>query len=312
MFKVSCVSLSCAVDCDKFGTLFARVSHLLAFLIPLCAFGAPVPSGKSQLTIDVDGTAIEIHAYKPERYAGRGLLITLHGVGRNAPGYRDHAIPIADRHGFLVIAPFFDSRRFPTWRYQHGGIVRPTKSADGSVLHVEAEALWTGRVLLKIVDAVRTLEGTADAPYYMLGHSGGAQALSRVAGVMSTGAQRIVITNAGTYLWPTRGMRFPDGFGGLPPQWSNDDGIRRYLAQPLTLLLGTADVRQDADLSTRASAMAQGANRYERGLNAYKTAQAAALARGWPFNWKLVEVPDVGHSAARMFRSEQAAGALTP
>jgi hypothetical protein len=62
----------------------------------------------------------------------------------------------------------------------------------------------------------------------------------------------------------------------------------------------------------RESATAQGANRYQRGLNTYKTAQALAQARGWPFNWKLVEVPDVGHSASRMFRSEQAAAALNP
>jgi poly(3-hydroxybutyrate) depolymerase len=297
------------VNRDIFGTLAARLSSALAFLIPLYAFGTPLPSGKSELTVDVDGAAIEIHAYKPERRAARGVLLTLHGVGRNAAGYRDHAIPIAERHGFVVLAPYFDARRFPTWRYQHGGIVRPAKSGEASV---EADERWTGRVLVKIVDAVRTREGTADAPYYMLGHSGGAQALSRVAGLMSTGAQRLVIANPGTYLWPTRDMRFPDGFGGLPQQWSNDETIRRYLAQPITLLLGTADVKQDADLSTRESAMAQGANRYERGINAFRTAQRVAQARGWAFNWKMVEVPDVGHSAARMFRSEEAVAVLQP
>ncbi|HUP96041.1 MAG TPA: hypothetical protein VM164_14130, partial [Burkholderiales bacterium] len=80
----------------------------------------------------------------------------------------------------------------------------------------------------------------------------------------------------------------------------------------LTLLLGTADVKQDADLSMREGAVAQGANRYQRGLNAYRAAQALAQVRGWAFNWTLVEVPGVGHSARAMFGSEAAAAALAP
>jgi len=47
-------------------------------------------------------------------------------------------------------------------------------------------------------------------------------------------------------------------------------------------------------------------------MNTYRAAQKLAQARGWAFNWRLVEVPGVGHSAARMFRSEQAIAALAP
>lgn len=296
-------------DCDKVGSSLARIARVLAFLVPLIAFGAPLPGGKSHLTLDIDGSALEVYVYKPQPYAGRGVLLTLHGVGRNAAGYRDHAIPLADRHGFLVVVPLFDRARFPTWRYQHGGMVR---APAAGTLHVEAEDEWTGRLLIKIVEAVRSLESAPGLAYYLLGHSGGAQALSRVAGFMPTGAQRLVLANPGTWLWPSRDARFPDGYGGLPLPYSSDETLRRYLAQPLTLLLGTADVKQDADLSMRPGAAAQGANRHERGMNAYKAAQALALARGWDFNWKLVEVPGVGHSAARMFRSEQALSALAP
>jgi len=55
----------------------------------------------------------------------------------------------------------------------------------------------------------------------------------------------------------------------------------------------------------------QGMNRLERGRNAYYTAQDIARERGWAFNWKLVEVPGVGHSARRMFGSAQALDALS-
>jgi hypothetical protein len=58
--------------------------------------------------------------------------------------------------------------------------------------------------------------------------------------------------------------------------------------------------------------MAQGATRYERGLNAFRTAQARAQSSGWTFNWRLVELPGTGHSARKMFASPQASEALRP
>jgi hypothetical protein len=47
-------------------------------------------------------------------------------------------------------------------------------------------------------------------------------------------------------------------------------------------------------------------------LNAFKAGQAAAQARGAAFNWRLVELPGVGHDAAKMFAAPQAAQALSP
>jgi alpha-beta hydrolase superfamily lysophospholipase len=297
---------------NRASAALQRVALVAALMFAPWAYPAPLPFGKNRLEVDVDGAAIEVHTFKPQHYAGGAFLLTLHGVGSNAAGYRDHASTIAERHGFLVIAPLFDRRRFPVWRYQAGGLVRSAVADSSRTLQVEPDAQWTGRVFLRIIEAVRAVEMTPDAPYYLLGHSAGAQSLSRVAGVMQTGAKRIVIANPGTYLFPSREARFPDGFGGLPLPLSDDDALRAYLAQPITLLLGTADVKQDADLSMRAGVVAQGANRFERGHNAYRAAQALAQSRGWPFNWKLVEVPGVGHSAGRMFRSEEAVRVFEP
>lgn len=299
-------------DCSIEDTLLRLAGLTLLALCLMLTFAAPahadsIAVGKGQITIDIDGSAIDVHTYKPARYNGGAVLLTLHGVGRNAEGYRNHAIPLAERHGFLVVAPHFDRARFPTWRYQHGGIAR--RPARGEDYKARAEDDYTGRVFVRIVDAVRALEGTADTAYYLLGHSGGGQALSRVAGFMPTGAKRIVIANSGSYLWPSREVPFPDGYGGLPHAES-DDAIRRYLAQPLTLLLGTADLKQDPDLTLRETAAAQGANRFERGHNAYRAAGSLAKSHGWVFNWKLIEVPGVGHSARRMFASDAAASAV--
>jgi pimeloyl-ACP methyl ester carboxylesterase len=249
-----------------------------------------------------------VFAYKPAQYAGGDILLVLHGLGTNAPGYRDYAIPLADRLGVLVIAPLFDRQRFPTWRYQTGGIVRNAR-VDGD-LKVEPETQWMGRSVLAIIDAVRTLEDRPRLGYSLIGHSAGGQTLSRVAAFTPHQAKTIVIANPSTYLWPSLQARFPFGFGGLPPAMTDDETLRRYLAQPITLLLGTADLQRDADLNVSAGADRQGANRFERGHNFYRAARDLAQSHGWAFHWKLIEVPGVGHSARRMIGSDALAQAI--
>ena len=87
--------------------------------------------------------------------------------------------------------------------------------------------------------------------------------------------------------------------------------LRRYLERPLTIYLGQGDTRAD-DRDTSPDALAQGASRYQRGVNTFNTAKMLAQKRGWTFNWRLVELPGVGHSARKMFSAPQAADALAP
>lgn len=290
--------------------IFCRWALCLAIALTApAAVAQALPAGKSQRSLEIDGITIEIHAYKPVDYADGPLLISLHGIGRNAGGYRDYAVPLADRHGLLVVAPLLDRGRFPAWRYQSGGLVRDLRAAGE--FRVEPETLWTGRLLLDIVDAVRAAEGRPDLPYYLMGHSAGAQALSRIAAFAPGAPRRTIIANPSTYLWPTRSERFPFGFGGLPEALANDEVIRRYLAQPITVLLGTADDKRDASLNVQAGAERQGPNRYQRGLNTFRRAQQAARDGGWEFNWRLVEVPGVAHSARQMYAAPEAQAALS-
>lgn len=269
----------------------------------------PVAAGSSQRSVDIGGETIELHTYKPPQYAGGPILLVLHGLGTNAPGYRDYAMPLADAHGFLVVAPLFDRKRFPVWRYQTGGIVRNQRSE--AEFTVEPEAQWTGRLFLAIIDAVRAAEGRPDLGYSLIGHSAGGQTLSRFAAFVPHQARQIIIANPSTWLWPSRDRRFPFGFGGLPEKMADDATLQHYLAQPVTVLLGTADIQRGADLNVSAGAERQGGNRLERGHNAFRAAQQLARDRGWPFNWQLVEVPDVGHSSRLMFGSAQAQSVLS-
>ncbi len=284
------------------------IAALLVFSSIATTHAEVIPAGKGQRSVTIGDETIELHTYKPPQYAGGPILLVLHGLGTNAPGYRDAAVPLADARGFLVVAPLFDRKRFPVWRYQTGGLVRDQRTTGE--FRIEPEAQWTGRLFLAIIDAVRATEGRPDLAYSLIGHSAGGQTLSRFAAFVPNQARHIIIANPSTWLLPSRDERFPFGFGGLPDTMTNDAALQRYLAQPVTMLLGTADIKRGRDLNVSPGAERQGQNRYERGHNTFRAAQQLARDRGWTFNWRLIEVPEVGHSARRMFGSAEALTAL--
>ena len=288
-----------------------RQIALSAFIACACtAHAQSIPRGVAHRMVEIAETGIEVHTYKPAHYAGGALLVTLHGLNRNATGYLDHSRALADRHGFLLVAPRFDRERFPTWRYQAAGIARYGRMPDSHPLQTEKPSDWTATMLLEIIERIRADEHAPGLPYYLLGHSAGAQFLSRLAAFVPNTAQRIVIANPSTYVWPTRERQFPYGFGGLPDGLGSDEAIRRYLAHPVTLFLGTEDVRRDGALNVTEAAMRQGLHRHARGRNVFEAAREVARENGWAFNWRLVEAEGVAHSARAMYASPAADTAL--
>jgi poly(3-hydroxybutyrate) depolymerase len=273
---------------------------LLTVLLGWTVAGGAAP-GKSRFTFDSAGLPLDVFTYRPADYAGGPLLIVMHGLGRNADGYRDYAVPLADRFGLFIAAPLFDTNRFPTEAYQRGNVL-----VKGQV---QPKSTWTYSRVADLARELRQRDGRAGQPWYLIGHSAGGQFLMRLAAFLPGDATRIVAANPGSLLFPTRDLPFPYGFGGLPEELGGDAAIRRYLAAPLTLLLGTADIEKK-DLDLTATAMKQGATRLERGRNCFALAREVARKNGWPFNWRLVEVPGVGHSGEKMFAAPQAAGAL--
>jgi alpha-beta hydrolase superfamily lysophospholipase len=162
-----------------------------------------------------------------------------------------------------------------------------------------------------LVEWARERAGRPDLSYALLGHSAGAQFLSRVAAFGQEGATRIVIANPSTWVEPTLEVAAPYGFGGIYGPAQGEAALRRYLALPITVLLGRADTGS-YELATSEEAEEQGSNRFERGQKAFRDAEQAAQQGGWAFNWRLAVVPGVGHSARQMFTSDAAFDALQP
>ena len=178
----------------------------------------------------------------------------------------------------------------------HDGAVQPAPS-------------WTVAFVPRLVAWARAREDRPDLPYATIGHSAGAQFLSRVMAYgAGAGAMPVVIANPSTWVRPDLAIAAPYGFGGIP---DGAAALRRYLASPITVLLGRNDTGL-RDLASSEQAKDQGANRLERGRTVFAEAEAAARAHGWPFGWRLAIVPGTGHNARGMFTSDQAFAAFRP
>lgn len=295
-----------------------RAFRLRAFLLPvvLLAFLAlsgpsaqaqatsaadPFPTGKSLVEADFDGTVLQLYAYKPSDYAGEGFILLLHGASRAAEAYRDNSVGMADAFKRIVVVPLFDLERFPEWRYQFGGVFR----ADSSFAAPEER---TYAFIPKLVSYIRGREGNTQLPYLLAGFSAGGQFVSRMAAFIDTDAERLIAMASGSTMFPTRDMDFGLGFGGLPDELGNDERIRRYLALPLTIYIGTNDTEM-SQLPT-GDAYAQGVHRYSRNIRWFNVAMDLAYEKKWEFNWRLVIADGPGHSPPDMFNHPQIGNAL--
>jgi poly(3-hydroxybutyrate) depolymerase len=253
-----------------------------------------IDEGKSKVVITINEIGLDVFVYKPKNYRGDRMIIVFHGTLRNAEDYRDHSMEMGDRFGALIVAPKFDSERFPTWRYQRGGLL----DAEGKLASPEA---WTYAFIPKIAEAIKLKEDQPALKYWLIGHSAGGQFLVRAAAFQDTGAERIVAANAGSQLFAHREAPFGYGFGNLPESLSSDDQIRQYLAAPLTLFVGTADNKPDEYFDDSEEAMKQGGGRFQRNKASFEFGQKLAKEKGWKFNWRIVEALEVEHDHEKMF-----------
>jgi pimeloyl-ACP methyl ester carboxylesterase len=269
-------------------------------------FGAPDglarDLGSEKVTAYLRGVPITVYTYRPTGCSDPALLFIFHGIGRNPSSYEKAARNLADRKCMVVFAPLFDKERFPVWRYQRGGIIQ-----DRKLIPREE---WTVWMVADLVTWARLEERRFNAPYYLFGHSAGAQFLSRVAAFsLPKDAMRIVIANPSTYVLPSTDEPAPYGLGGVFSPAEAERQLRAYLQLPITIFLGEDDTG-DEHLAQGTAASRQGDNRLERGELAFEMASSIAKAKGWDFRWRIVKVPDAGHSARGLLNADEATEAF--
>ena len=149
----------------------AGAVFFMTALLPLPTNGAEPGSG--ELTTEQRGLTLSVFTYRPPGCAPRGVLLVFHGNSRNADDYRDYSRPFADKSCLTVYAPLFDRERFRGWRYHRGGVIRRDV--------IQWRYNWTVSIIQDLAKWALALEGGADRPLYLFGHSAGGQFVSRVA-----------------------------------------------------------------------------------------------------------------------------------
>lgn len=282
--------------------MYRSILFVFTFLFMTHVHAQKLPVGASSVVYENHGEPLTLFTYRPPTYTDGPVVVVFHGVRRNAEDYRNFAINMAERFKAIVVTPLFDSLRFPSARYQRGGLMKAKQ--------VQPQGEWTYAMVPGIVDFIRNREQNMSLPYYLVGHSAGGQFLVRMAAFMPGEAKRIVACNPGSDLFPTKDQSFGYGFGGLPETLSNDAVLKAYLAAPLTLYLGTDDIYPKPSFDDSPEGMIQGRHRLERGRNCYAFAQSLAAKKGWAFNWRKVETPGIGHDAAMMFAAKETEDAI--
>ena len=130
-------------------------------LIAGTASAETIAQGNGEASVMLGDKKLNIFTYRPTTCEPRRLLVVFHGLNRDAGPYRDHARTLADRLCAVVVAPEFDTQRFPTSMYQLGGS--------------------TVELVAPLVAWARRAAAQPDMPYILIGHSAGGQFLGRVA-----------------------------------------------------------------------------------------------------------------------------------
>lgn len=276
--------------------LFA-LALLATLLVSGCLAARAAPlSGDVEFDFTAwSGPAVPVRVYVPgSATPASRIVVVLHGASRDAPRYYADWRAEAERHGFIVVVPYFSKALYPgSAHYNLGHVFDPATGA------LRPRERWTFAAIEPLFDAVVEKLGSAQPGYTLFGHSAGSQFLHRfLYFVPDARVTRAIAANAGWYTMPDFGVNWPYGLGdsGVDP-----GVLEAYFGRDLVVLLGDADVvREDEDLRKSPEAELQGAHRYARGQTFYRVAAARARELDVEFGWRLQVVPGAAHSNAQM------------
>jgi len=220
------------------------------------------------------------------------IVFVMHGgESQTARQACDLAAPYIEPLNAIVLAPQFAEEYFPGDAYMFGNMI----DAAGQVLPKSA---WALTAIERLFDLVRDEMGLRRAEYDIVGFSGGAQFVHRLAlFVPEARFRRAVAASAGRYAFPSWSEKFPYGLDGSP---IDRNQLPKAFSRDLVVLLGDRDI---TDREREPGSMAQGTTRFARGLRFFATATDEAAALGVPLRWQLRIVPGVDHAPVPMVRA---------
>jgi len=257
-----------------------------------------VSAGSSRTGIDIDDAPAEArmlhlvsrsapflnyYLYIPRDRSGEGrVLVTVHGISRNAREQIDLFRRQADDYGVILIAPVFSRETFND--YQRLGRKGRGPRAD--------------LALIRELNSVAVQLGVDTSRVDMFGFSGGAQFAHRFAFAHPQRVGRLVLGAAGWYTMPDKTAAYPLGIGdarGLDPVSFNAAAISRL--RTLVVVGKNDDCTDDDELNRSKSVLSvQGENRVQRARTWVESMNVLAGKYAGPGSVELSLLPGVGHS----------------
>jgi len=199
------------------------------------------------------------------------VLVTVHGISRNAEQHITGFADCAERYGAAIVAPLFTRKEHR--RYQRLGRSAREERAD----------LAFDRVL---ADATERL-GIEPCPLHLFGFSGGGQFAHRYALFNPRRVARQVLGAPGWYTFPDPDQHYPLGMRSSADWPRLRFNPARFLRIPTLVLVGENDTARDRDLNrTRQIDALQGLTRMERGIR--WTAAMSGLAHAYDLDNRLL------------------------
>ncbi|MGH8773057.1 MAG: alpha/beta hydrolase family protein, partial [Burkholderiales bacterium] len=217
------------------------------------------------------------------------IVVSVHGITRNAYEHAMLFAPYAERHGVILIAPLFTRERHR--RYQRLGREREVARADVVLDNI-------------IADTCVLTRGQAHK-VYLFGYSGGGQFVHRYAFAHPGRVAAIVIGAAGWYTFPDREMPYPQGIRSAAFEFDPAE----FLTIPATVFVGENDTGRDDAFNTSVSLDShQGETRLERGRRWIEAMREAAAAHRYDTRFEFQTLPGSDHSFLRSVKRGFLAG----
>jgi poly(3-hydroxybutyrate) depolymerase len=208
------------------------------------------------------------------------LLVTIHGISRNAREHAESFAPLAARHGFTVVAPRFEQGEYDD--YQRLGRRGRGPRADAALDH--------------LIDELER-SGLASRELFLFGYSGGAQFVHRYVMAHPERVRAAIVASAGWYTFPDPSIDYPYGIRATAELPGVRLRPRSFLRIPMLAVVGDDDRERDESLR-RSSALdrRQGRNRVERAERWVRAMRMAAREHEMSPRVELALLEGAGHS----------------
>ena len=279
-----------------------------------------------------EGTGLlACHASRPLGGPHPGpVVVMVHGALRDSDRYlasARHAARLAGSDA-LIVAPQFlaDADARSAAGLPDGALYWEVEGWKGGYPALGPAPLSSFTVMDSLLGQLAPPPGP-DPAVVVFGNSAGGQFVNRYAAVgrghdvLAARGLRVlfIISNPSSYLYfdRERPVGVPDGghvndwrygFDGAPgyvdigPRAS----LERYLGRDVTIVLGAIDTdRASPLLEVSPAAMAQGANRFDRGVHYDQHVRRLARTAGLPARHRLIQLPGVGHTADGVLAAPQ-------